>query len=533
MYYKKIYQHLIVLCLTLGVLLLMGCQGKVLYDQTEGNIADVTLRAKDARHMSDHSGRPEPALLVNKGLYVDTTPISLARQPSWLRNHIVIRGDELPFSYYARTIAGGGGGQILTRYQEGVDQSAKISINYSGTVKGALDLLASKTGYIYSIHSKSIDWQAFVTKTFDIAFMPGTSDYVMGKAQGGGGAVSSARTGQNAVNAIIDDSAASQFSSLKGTLSIWKDLETGVKQLLSPEGRVVVSEATTCVTVRDRPTNVNLVAQFIGNLNKNLSKQVLVKIQILEVTLSNQYTYGINWNVVQEAFGAAHGNYVLNANFGTPISITPFGGHGIPAVGVQKDPASIQGITALINALTQQGKVSVVSEPRVVCQNNQVGSIRIVSQEGYLASIENSTVSGTGGVSANTITSQITPGTLITGLTLYILPKIMGNKIFLQVNADLSTNLGFKKISSTGQEKIAPTSTSQAIQLPNVTQKQFNQRSLIGSGDTLILSGFRQVSNHANAMQLFDSTTLGGRGAIQNNSETIVLITPIILHGCA
>lgn len=503
-------------------------------------MADVTQRINDLRHRADAQAKPEPALVVNQGLYVDKTPISLARDPMWLKSRIVLRGEELPFSYYSRVIVGGGGRTILTRYQTGMDPSVKVSVNYSGTIKGALDLLAAKSGYIYSVNGNNIYWQAYVTKTFDIAFMPGSSDYMMGKASGatGGATAASSRgnAGGQAVSAIIDDSAANQYSNLKGTLSVWQDLQDGIKQLLSPDGKVMVSEATTTVTVRDRPTNVNLVAKFISNLNHNLSKQVLVKVQVLSVALSNDYVFGINWNVIQRMFLGGGTNFILNSNEGLPVSIKSLtSGADIPQFGITpSNPGALSGYQALVNALTQQGKVSVVSEPRVVCLNNQVSAVRIINQVGYLASVQNTTVGGTG-TGASTVTSQLTPGTLITGLTLYILPKIMGNKIVMQVNADLSTNDGITAISSqTGSSTIPSNATSgSTIQVPNVTQKQFNQRGIIGSGDTLILAGFRQVQNTANAQQLLDSQALGGKGALQTNVETVVLITPIILHGCA
>jgi type II secretory pathway component GspD/PulD (secretin) len=111
----------------------------------------------------------------------------------------------------------------------------------------------------------------------------------------------------------------------------------------------------------------------------------------------------------------------------------------------------------------------------------------------------------------------------VTGLTLYILPKIMDNKILMQVNADLSSK---KALITFG-------TGSSSVQLPTVAEKHFNQRSMIRSGDTLILSGFRQVTNNAQAMQLFRAQSLGGKGAEQNNQETVVLITPIILPGSA
>jgi type IVB pilus formation R64 PilN family outer membrane protein len=528
MFYKRIF-----LLFFLVTLFVSGCNNPVYY-QTEKNVADVKQRITTARKISDNAGKPVPSLVVNQGLYVDRTPINLNKDPSWLKNKIILRGDQLPFSYYSRTIAGGGGHNILTRYQVGLDEAAMVSMNYSGTVRGALDLLAAKSGYVYVVSGNSIYWQAYVTKTFDIAFMPGSSDYMMGKASGGSGA-SSAQSNSSTgttVQAMIDDSSAAQYSNLKGTLSVWKDLATTIKQLLSPNGTVIVSESTTTVTVRDRPSNLNLVAKYIANLNANLSRQVLVKVQVLDVSLLSDFVWGINWNVVKQTLGQ---QFTLQSTEGTPVSISSLAGGAIPEFGTKNNKNYSTAVGALIDALTQQGKVSVVTEPRVVCLNNQVSVIRIVSQEGYLASVQNTTVAGTSGGSSSYITSQLTPGALITGLTLYVLPKILGDKVFLQVNADLSTKVSIQSISSATGTTPSDTSTTPGsiIQVPNFTQKQFNQRSVIGSGDTLIISGYRQLSNTANAMQLMNSQAMGGKGSKQVEVETIVLITPIILHGYA
>lgn len=510
---------------------LTACNSPV-YNQAENNVADVKITAEKAFKKSDKTGEVPPSLVVDKGPYVDKTPISLYKNPSWMSNKVVIRGDSLPFSYYARTVGSGAGSFVLTKYQTELDKSAKLSISYSGTVRGALDLLASKSGYQYSINGNSIYWSAFITKTYDIAFMPGSTDYFMGKKSGG----SSASGGSGETSDFsASDGSQDQFSNLTATLSLWKDLETTVTQLLSPDGKVTVSQATTTVTVRDRPTNVQLVGQYIHNLNSKLSKQVLVKVQVLEVDLQSDYNMGIDWQIVANAFH--HSPFVLNGNYGTPISITSLvqqtatppavnvlqrATPTVPIIGTQGN-GEIPSYTILVNALSQQGKTSVVSEPRVVCLNNQVSVIRITDSVGYLASVQNTTVAGTGGSANNTVTSQLTPGTVVTGLTLYILPKIMGDKVFMQVNADLSTNKGITTFGA----------GSSQIQLPNVTSKNFNQRSKIRSGETLILSGFRQVSNRANATQFLKSQALGGKASTENSKETVVLITPIILDGAA
>jgi type IVB pilus formation R64 PilN family outer membrane protein len=531
--------------------LLTACHDPV-YNQSQGNVADVKLRQEAQRKRQDINALPPSSLLVKQGPYVDMTPISVAGQPSWLRNHIVIRGDQLPFSYYSRTITNGASKTILTKFQVGLDPSQQVSISYSGTIKGALDLLASKTGFVYSIMGNTVYWQAFVTRTFDIAFMPGGTEYLMGKSSGGGaggaggggggggssggGGGSSSGSTQNYTTSDMSDS---EYTNLSGKLSVWKDMQEAIMQMLSPEGRVTVSQATTTITVRDKPTNVNLIGQYIANINKNLSRQALVKVQILEVQLSNNYNYGINWGIIASAFNKSP--FVLSANYGTPIilqqtlsgSTIPIG--GISAANNPKSkggPNGFPSYTILLNALSQQGKTSLVSEPRVVCLNNQVSVIRIVTQEGYAASVQN-TSTGAGGTTTaaqNTVTSQITPGSVTTGVTIYILPKIMKDKIYLQVNADLSINNGFQNFTP-GQTTNNPTQAS--IQLPNVTSKHFSQRSLIRSGDTLIMSGFRQMGNEANAMQFMRSQALGGKASQETNTETIILITPIILDEIA
>lgn len=525
------------LCSFLMGIYLVGCNS-VTYNQTEGNIADVKQRAALARAHDDALTKPAPPLLVKDGLYVDTTPVSLERLPDWLKNPIVIRGDQLPFSYYTRVITNGADKNVLTKYQAGLDSGTLMTINYTGTVKGALDLIAAKTGYVYNIQrGNTIYWQAFITRTFGVAFMPGTSDYAMGQT--------SATTANNGTTGGATDASAQEYSSLKGTsLSIWKDVEETVKQLLSPEGKVVVSQSATSVTVRDKPTHVELVAQYVKNLNKSLSQQVYVKIEVLDVALSNDYNWGINWEILEGAF--AHSNFLLNANYGTPLTIQPLGG-SMPKMGLGPSAAtqalfaagSTSLLSAVIHALSQQGKVSLVAQPRVVCMNNQVSAIRIINTEQYIQSVQNTSIpttnnSASGSQTVNnvsTITSQVTPATLVTGLTLYLLPKILGEKVYLQVNVDLSQNQGIATLcAQSGTTAGSCAQSSYVIQSPHVTEKIFNQRSVLTSGETLVLSGLRQIQNQTGAMQLFNVQELGGKASTQTNNDTVILVTPYILH---
>jgi type IVB pilus formation R64 PilN family outer membrane protein len=515
-----IHKRLALLFLTIAFIV-SGCESPAIYNQTENNAADVKQKITDAAKSQDNAGRAEAPLLINQGVYVDKTPISLARDPSWLRDRIILRGGTLPFSYYSKTIIGGNG-HIMVQYGDGVDPNGTLSLSYTGSVKGALDLLASKLGYVYTVNGNHITWHGYVTKTYDIAFLPGSLDYTLGDTSSATATSTVGTTSGGITNG------SSQNSSLKGSMvSVWKDIETSIKDLISPNGKVTVSIATTTVTVTDKAANVALITKYIENLNRNLSKQVLIKVQVLSVTLNNDFNYGIDWSIIQGAFGGS--NAILNANYGTPVSITPLTGSTVPQAGLQiMNSGRTTGFTILINALKEQGKVAVITEPRVVCLNNQVSVINIVEKTGYAASVSSTALAGGASTNGSSVTSSITPGTVITGLVLYVLPKIMGDKIYLDVNADVSSLVTIQTFTS-GSGGSSPAS----IEVPTTTEKEFNQRSVIGSGSTLILSGLRQVTNQTGAMQFLDSQALGGKAATEQDQETIVLITPIILNGSA
>src|SRR3990167_4400615 len=163
----------------MAVTFITACHSPV-YNQTEANVADAKIKVTEGLRKSDNSAKPPSPLLVKQGLYVDNSPINLVKTPSWLETHIVIRGDQLPFSYYSHVITGNSASltTVLTKYQAGLDDTVLLGMNYTGSVKGALDLLAARTGYAYHVQNNTIYWEAFVTRTFDVAFLPGGTDYL-------------------------------------------------------------------------------------------------------------------------------------------------------------------------------------------------------------------------------------------------------------------------------------------------------------------------------------------------------------------
>jgi type II secretory pathway component GspD/PulD (secretin) len=521
---QKLYYLLLGL---ISMVIITACTPPPLYSDTNKKICNV---ATDINKNRAFNSGDSPATKINTNFYSQDVYRS-GQSPEWLNRPVTLRANDLPLNLLMNKLIPQN--TVGVQYGEGSDKNTPVSLNYSGSIRGALDEVSAKTNYAYNIEDNMITWSAFVTKTFDVSFMPGASQYLMGQKQGD--TMLNLNAGANG-GTVSGQNADSQFSSLEGNLSVWNDLQASIKEMLSPDGKVMVSQSTTTITVQDHPENVQKVADYLASMNKDLSKEVLLKVQVLEVSLDKNFNYGIDWNV---AYQTASGR----AGFGTgnlsqPFTFTPLGGNTpfgpTPAGGGVANPIVASGQAALnipgisggiisgpfantqllINALAQQGNVSTVTNPEVVTLNNQVAQIDISNQQSYLASTT-TTLGGVGSISQ----TSLTPGVVNTGFKLYILPKIMQKNIYLQLSSELSI-----------LNSITPfTSGASTIELPSISGKHFNLRSLVTSGDTLIIAGFRQTQNTANTSSMFGTPLLGGRGADQNKVETIVLITPVLM----
>lgn len=508
--------------------LLAGCFGKTLKD------AEYTVNKDQQKLMriQEKSTTPSPAVTNSKGYYVSTRPISLQSSPAWMKDHITLRARNVPFNFIVGRILRDT--NVAVNYQPQTNQNQIVSMNYDGTIKGALEQLSADTNYAYEIQNNELTWEAFVTRTFNISFMPGTSNYQVGQNEGlGAGEAASVAnvngaSGTNNIVATNGDLGAQEYSNLKGSLSVWDDLGKTLNELKSADGKVSVSQSTTTVTVYDHPTNVQAISDYIDQLNRDLSREVAIQVEVLEIDLNKDFNYGINWNLVEHWLG---NSVSLSANLATAANITG----AITQSGVTNGIALFQigedTSNAIIQALQQQGKVSVVTQPRVVTMNNQMAEIRITRQVSYLQSVSTTTVANAGN------TTSLTPGIVTDGFSLYLLPKIQGKNVYLQISSSLAVLTAIDTVSNapTGADVNASSTSGsatpqfQAIQVPTLAQKTFNQRTLVSSGSTLVITGFQQTRNSSQRSQLFGIQPLGGVGASRRNSQTLVLITPTIL----
>lgn len=496
--------------LSLCILSVSGCDIFRNYRVTKATINDKETEIDIAKQ---HEAVPEPAVINIPGPYVDRTPVYPVVRPHWLNKGVTVRGNKLPFEFFVSRILDGT--SVVAHYDQAFNRKLKVSMDYRGTVEGAFKRLAEKSGTQFHSRRRSVQWDSLFTRMFDISFMPGTSDYLIGKKKtstqsysGGGG---------SSVVTVSSGSSDDEYTYFTGKQSVWKDLVLTLKSLLSPVGKAVISEASTTVTVRDYQESIELIDNYLKQLNENLSRQVLIKVSVINVQLSDQHSLGINWLLMRKTFDKI---LRLEGDTTMPIALPPTGFVDLRFT-VPPGNGRMEGSDTVIKALGRQGRVSTVTRPRIVTLNNQVAEITLNNQQAYLAS-STTTLSGGG---SNNVTTTLNPGIVNSGFRVYFLPKIQGDKIYLQITTSLSSLLGIQTVTSgTGEN-------ASSIQTPQLVEQNINSRAMLRSGETLVLAGFKQHRDETNKLTNFGLAIAGGRGSKNDHIETVMLITPIILGG--
>jgi type IVB pilus formation R64 PilN family outer membrane protein len=392
------------------------------------------------------------------------------------------------------------------------DTSSGVRISYaSGSLKGLLDTAAARFGVSWKYADGAIQFFHTESRNFQINAIPGDSTFtatvtsgassVGGVSGGGGGGGGGGGSSGSAVSANN-----SQNTGVASKLSVYSGIESAIKVMLSSYGKVLASPATGSITVVDTPDSLDRIAAYIEGENKALSRQIAINVTVLSVSLSRSDEYGINWSAVYNS---------LTRNFGISNSFTPAssGGGNFTAgiVGASK----FSGTTAVINALSEQGKVHRQTTASVVTLNNQPVPVQVARQTTYLQSSQTSIVAQVG------VTTTLIPGVVTAGFNMSILPHVLTNgTVMLQFSTDISTLRSIRQIESNGTK----------IESPELDTRNFLQRVSMKSNETLIISGFEQTDDNLDYKGVGDPKNFllgGGRNAVGNKEVIVVLITPV------
>lgn len=525
-------------------------------DRVDATMEKTTQMADDLRN--NKSGLAQKSVVFSDGQYVSLEPIKLNQGLPFSSDCDIVFNKDMSLQSFAQTISrtcnvrvqvtsdvydaskespssgmgaqppmlNGSMGGIFpvnsAASQAPVSTSGKSTylsgIKWEGKLSGLLDMATAQLGlsWKYTGDDNTVSIYSLDTKTFSIfAFADETDMQSMVKSgttssSGAGGGSS----GGSESGGVSGESGSSQSTSVSLKTSIIKDIENAIKAMLTPIGKMSMASSTGTITVTDRPEVITRIGRYVDAENKKLTQQILLNVKVFSVTLTDKDSVGIDWNLAYKAASATTG-FNMSSSFSGIESGAVTGNVGVL-------DGAFAGSSAIIKALSQQGKVSVVTSPSVTTLNLQPVPVQVARQTGYVASISTTNTANIGS------TSSITPGTVTTGFNMDLLPSVMPNKeLLLKYSINISSLIRIRSVSGGG----ADDETASHIEVPELDNRIFSQKVRLKSGSTLILSGFDQVSENGQKTGVGSAWNmlLGGGATRESTRDVIVvMITPVI-----
>jgi len=237
-----------------------------------------------------------------------------------------------------------------------------------------------------------------------------------------------------------------------------KEVEENLTSRLDAKGigSIKADERSNQIVVTTLPSRMKEIENIIASLDKK-TRQVFIEAKIIQITLSDQFQMGIEWERVLGAFKNTYaGKQLAGRDAGqfrlvkkVPSTATLKGNFAqalTSSATFSLGTLTANNFTALINVLETFGEVKVLSNPRIAAINNQEAKILVGVREAYTTS----TISQT---QPSTITSQQISFVDV-GVSLIVTPTI--NKegfITMSVKPEVSS---VKKYIETSQKDLIP-----------------------------------------------------------------------------
>jgi len=397
------------------------------------------------------------------------------------------------------------------------DISGPVTIDLKDVTLGdALEMILSPLGLEYRREKNVIRVKkpALETRIFTLDYVNltrgGTSTMsVSASAAATGGVTTGGTTGTTAVVGGGLSGGSVSVDSKQRETEFYKDIAEDLKPLLSPQGRLAVNKQSGTVAVTDFPANLRQVAAFLEKVTGTILRQVVINAQVLEVALSDSFRFGIDWTVIAE----------ILASQGTLTALQRLSPNtGLFRIGVTGSDYSV-----IIDTISTQGEVNVLSNPRVTALNNQKAVIRVARDDVFFVT-QVSIVEQGGQLIERT--TQTVPQVVSIGVTLDVTPQIASDgTVTMHIHPIVTDKLG---------DAVAPTGET----APIVSIRETDTLVRVADGQTVIIGGLMEDKDDDRVEKvpvlgdipllggLFRKTTKTGR-----KSELVILLTPTVLIG--
>lgn len=385
-----------------------------------------------------------------------------------------------------------------------VDLDRPVTVRLTNvTLDEALDMIVKRAaGYTWRIDGDFIFIKRFEEYVyyFDYLNLVGKTNISVGGDMLASGVEEAGVTGKYEIKVSTHE---------KG-VDIWDSIRKSLASLKSPDGVIRIDKVAGMIYMKDTPQKIESMVNFLDSLSESLRRQVIIDANVLEVTLSDESKYGIDWNEMAIAFKSKWGGLPddMRINFNNGYILL----------------SERSSLNAVLDFLRTKGDITVLSNPHLSVLNGQSAVLTVGYQYPY-GDIE--------GVDRDTETGLITYGSTIKravlGLQLGITPHIAKDRTLtlhivptitrIQQNIEVDVPVAAGEI--------------QHISNPIIDLQELSTSVMLKDGQTLVLAGLiSQVRRlEKKGLPFFSDIPLIGRifrksGERKENRELVIFITP-------
>lgn len=318
-------------------------------------------------------------------------------------------------------------------------------------------------------------------------------------------------------NQTVTSSSSSQ--SIQGLITSLND-EGQVVNARNLAGQVLlVPNIDTNSIIVVAPPNLQPIVKRVLDSMDEIPAQVMIEAVIMEVDLTNQDQFGVEWSESgMKLLGLHHTDTALGQSFGlstgTGIGATSTNTTaGSPGQGLQNGltlALTAGKVSAFINAVAQDNKTNILSTPRIVTSNNATAQINISESVPYESS--ETQEEGVGNI--------ISYSFLNVGVILTVTPRITDDGyVMMDVSQTANTLIGFLNTQ------------------PEVDQRESQATVSIKDGETVLLGGLIQNSldSTVNKVPVLGDLPLIGSlfrstNKTKGKTELLVFLTPHVIR---
>ncbi|HNT38925.1 MAG TPA: type II secretion system secretin GspD [Rubrivivax sp.] len=272
--------------------------------------------------------------------------------------------------------------------------------------------------------------------------------------------------------------------------------------------RVVADERNNAILVYGTAAQFERIEDALRRLDLPPT-QVLIEANIVEVTLTDETSYGLQWTFGDTRAGGGTGTSVLSSVDGGVLG-------GALAGFSYTLRNSVGNVRAVLNAMAEKSLVRVISSPSMMVLDNHTAQIAVGNQQPIQSS---ETLSSEGNVRTTSIQYKDT------GVALAVTPSVGSGDMVTMAIDQAVTDVG-PIDSATGQRAFL--------------QRQFSSKVAVRSGEAVVLGGLireNDTGGSAGVPGLHEIPVLGAlfgtKTSSKNRTELLVVITPRVARNAA